>query len=90
MLFRSFYIFGFAGIIAVITGGILCKMLGFKNTYYVSNAFSIIGAIAIIIIQGKVIPFDTLEERHHFEAKSMPVLILILKLGIIMNFITTT
>ena len=89
-IFVNFYIFGIAGIIAVLTGGILCNRLGFKVTYYVSNIFSIVGSVAIIIIQGHLIPFDTPEQKEYFEEKSMPILILILKLGIIMNFITTT
>jgi len=89
-IFVNFYIFGVAGIIAVFTGGFLSSRKGFKFTYYVSNVFALVGSAAIIIIQGHLIPFDTVDQKEKFEEKSMPILILVLKLGIIMNFITTT
>lgn len=49
-IFVNFYIFGIAGIIAVLAGGILLSRSGLKTTYYISNIFAIIGSAAIIII----------------------------------------
>lgn len=49
-IFVNFYIFGIAGIIAVITGGFLLNLLGLKKTYIISNVLAIIGAIGMIFI----------------------------------------
>ena len=44
----------------------------------------------MIVVQEKAIPFESDEQRDVFDEKSMPILILILKMGIIMSFIITT
>ena len=44
----------------------------------------------MFIIQMKFIRFTNDDSREGFDEKLMPVLILILKMGIILSFITTT
>jgi len=49
-IFVNFYIFGIAGIIAVITGGITLNQFGLKTTYIISNVLAIAGSIGMIVI----------------------------------------
>jgi hypothetical protein len=49
-IFVNFYIFGAAGVIAVLTGGYLYNKIGLKYTYILSFWMSIIGACGILII----------------------------------------
>ncbi len=51
---------------------------------------SIVGLVGMFIIQIKLIKFSSDDSREGFDEKIMPVLILILKMGIILSFITTT
>ena len=89
-IFVNFYIFGAAGIAAVFLGGIFYSRLGLKLNFIVSFAMAIFGEIGMLIIQSKIIKFDSDELRDQFDERFMPFLILILKMGIIMGFITTT
>jgi len=89
-IFINFYIFGLAGIISVIVGGIILKIYGLKITYYISFIMGSIGCIGMIIIQGHVLNFNTVAQKEAFDEQCMPLLILILKMGVIMSFITTT
>jgi MFS family permease len=89
-IFINFYIFGAAGLIAVFVGGIVYKKYGLRWSYVLSFAMSIFGSVGMIIIQSKVLQFKSEELRDQFDEKFMPILILILKMGIIMSFIITT
>ena len=51
---------------------------------------SILGLVGMFIVQIKLIKFSNDDSREGFDEKLMPVLILILKMGIILSFITTT
>jgi predicted MFS family arabinose efflux permease len=50
-IFVNFYIFGAAGVIAVIIGGFLYTKLGVRNTYVLSFYLSIVGALGVIMVQ---------------------------------------
>lgn len=49
-IFVNFYIFGLAGIIAVITGGYTYKNYGMKFTYIFSLGISILGSTGMMVI----------------------------------------
>jgi hypothetical protein len=51
----NFYIFGAAGLAAVIFGGICYTKVGPRKSYLISYINSIIGCIGMIIIQSKVL-----------------------------------
>jgi MFS family permease len=89
-IFVNFYIFGAAGILAVLFGGIIYSKFGLRQSYLISFVMSILGCCGMLIIQTKVIHFDSDDERDKFDEKIMPMLILVLKMGIIHSFITTT
>lgn len=89
-IFVNFYIFGVAGILAVLFGGVIYAKLGLRQSYMISFLACIIGCIGMFIIQTKIIGFADEVERDKFDEKFMPILILILKMGIINSFITTT
>ena len=89
-IFVNFYIFGAAGIIAVVIGGVMYARYGMKFTYIISYNMCILGCIGMLLIQTKMIKFDSEALRNQFDEKLMPILILLLKLGIIISYITTT
>lgn len=89
-IFVNFYIFGAAGIAAVILGGYIYNCYGLRNSFAMSFFMCIIGCIGMLVIQLDLIQFANDAAREHFEEHAMPVLILILKMGIIMSFIITT
>jgi MFS family permease len=89
-IFVNFYIFGAAGIIAVFIGGVVYSRFGLRYSYVLSYVMSIIGAVGMLVIQTNAIAFETQALRDTFDEKFMPILILILKMGIIMSFIITT
>lgn len=49
-IFVNFYIFGAAGVVAVLIGGFLYKKMGMRNTYILSYYMSIIGAAGVVVI----------------------------------------
>jgi hypothetical protein len=49
-IFVNFYIFGAAGIIAVLLGGIFFSWYGLKKSFIISFWMSIIGNIGILVI----------------------------------------
>jgi len=49
-IFVNFYMFGGAGMLAVLTASFLSKKIGIKNTYIISYYLSLLGAIGIIIV----------------------------------------
>ena len=89
-IFVNFYIFGTAGIFAVIIGSFIFTRLGLKSSLFISHVMTIIGCLCILVVQTNVIPIADKERREAFEEKVMPGIILILKMGIIMSFIITT
>ena len=89
-IFVNFYIFGVAGILAVLFGGVIYAKLGLRQSYMISFLACIFGCIGMFVIQTKIIGFPDEADRDKFDEKCMPVLILILKMGIINSFITTT
>lgn len=89
-IFINFYMFGAAGVAAVISCSFLLTRIGFKNTYIYSFYMSIMGAIGIIVIEMNLLSFKDKEFKEKFEERAMPVIIVILKMGIIISFITTT
>ena len=89
-IFVNFYIFGLAGFVAVLIGAYLYSTFGLKTTYILSLNMSILGCIGMLIVQMKWMKFDSQVLRDQFDEKLMPVLILCLKIGIIVSFITTT
>jgi hypothetical protein len=89
-IFINFYIFGFAGIFAVLIGGVTFTKFGLKKSYLIAFIMSIVGLVGMFIVQIKILKFSTDDMREGFDEKIMPVLILILKMGIILSFITTT
>jgi hypothetical protein len=89
-IFVNFYIFGAAGLLAVFMSSIVYSKFGLRSSYMLSYTMSIIGSAGMIIIQSKVIIFSTEALRDEFDEKFMPMLILVLKMGIIMSFILTT
>lgn len=58
-IFVNFYIFGAAGIAAVFLGGIFYSKLGLKLNYIISFGMSIFGEFGMLIIQSKILKFDT-------------------------------
>jgi drug/metabolite transporter (DMT)-like permease len=56
-IFVNFYIFGAAGIAAVLVGGFCYKRYGLKNSFLISFVMSIIGCIGMLIVQTHLIPF---------------------------------
>jgi len=89
-IFINFYIFGVAGILAVFIGGLLYSTYGVRLSFFLSFGMSIFGCLGMLITQMKLIPFESDSDRDEFDEKSMPLLILVLKMGIIMSFIITT
>lgn len=89
-IFVNFYIFGAAGVLAVLIGSYLYLTFGMRYSFQVSFTMSIMGCFGMMVIQMKLIAFDSQDERELFEEKFMPFLILLLKMGIIMSFIITT
>lgn len=89
-IFINFYIFGAAGILAVIIGGCVYSTYGLKFSFLISFSMSIIGSIGMLLIQTKTFNFENQLLRDKFDENLMPVLILVLKMGIIMSFIVTT
>ena len=49
-IFVNFYMFGAAGVLAVLICSILLSKMGVKNTYILSYYMSIVGASAIMIV----------------------------------------
>lgn len=89
-IFINFYMFGGAGVCAVLAAGFLNKKIGVKRTYIISYYMSIVGALGIIFIEMNVLGFKNKAQKEQFEEKCMPAIILLLKMGIIISFITTT
>jgi len=89
-IFINFYIFGAAGILAVFISGIIYSHYGLRFSFFLSFFMAIIGLAGMLVIQMQLINFEDDQERDNFDEKFMPVLILILKMGIIMSFIITT
>lgn len=89
-IFINFYMFGLAGFIAVLIGGVVFSKYGLRFTYIVSFNMCIFGCIGMFVIQMKLIQFSTKAAQEIFNEQFMPVFILLLKMGIIISFITTT
>ena len=89
-IFINFYIFGAAGIVSVFLGGWMYNKFGTRFTFVLSFNASILGCLGMLLIQTKAIHFDSQAKRDAFDEKLMPILILILKMGIITSYITTT
>jgi hypothetical protein len=49
-IFVNFYIFGAAGVVAVIMAGFAYKRYGLKNSFLISFTLSVIGCIGMLII----------------------------------------
>lgn len=58
-IFVNFYIFGAAGIIAVLLGGVMYAKFGLKLTYVISFNMCILGCIGVLLIQTKVMRFES-------------------------------
>ena len=56
-IFVNFYMFGAAGVLAVLIGSFLYNKLGVKNTYIMSYYMSMVGALSILFIQMNVLGF---------------------------------
>jgi Na+/melibiose symporter-like transporter len=56
-IFINFYMFGAAGVLAVILGSFLADKIGVKNTYILSYYMSLVGAFSILFIQMNVLGF---------------------------------
>lgn len=56
-IFVNFYIFGAAGIVAVILGGYMYTRYGLRNSYALSFIMSIVGCIGMLVIQLDLISF---------------------------------
>lgn len=89
-IFINFYMFGLAGFIAVLIGGVVFSKYGLRFTYISSFNMCIVGCIGMFVIQMKLIKFSTQVAQESFNEQFMPVFILLLKMGIIISFITTT
>jgi hypothetical protein len=89
-IFINFYIFGAAGLLAVLLSGWIYKKWGLKISYYSAFFMSILGCIGMFLIQIKFFKFANQGLRDTFDERLMPVLILIMKMGIITGFIITT
>jgi hypothetical protein len=89
-IFVNFYIFGAAGIAAVVICGLTFNKFGLKKSLFISHIMCIIGCLGVLVVQTKVIPFSDQKDQEAFEEKVMPAIILTLKMGIIMSFIITT
>lgn len=89
-IFINFYMFGLAGFIAVLIGGVVFSSYGLRFTYVVSFNMCIFGCIGMLVIQMKLISFSSQAAMETFNEQFMPVFILLLKMGIIISFITTT
>lgn len=89
-IFVNFYIFGAAGVVAVLISGSTYARLGLKTSYLIAFGMSIFGTLGMVVIQMNLIHFENKQARDAFDEKLMPGLILILKMGIIMSFIITT
>lgn len=57
-IFINFYIFGAAGILAVIIGGCVYSTYGLKFSYLISFSMSVIGCIGMLLIQTKSFNFE--------------------------------
>ena len=62
-IFVNFYIFGIAGLLAVLIGGYLYSKFGLRPTFILSLNMSIIGCVGMLVVQMKWIHFDTHELR---------------------------
>lgn len=62
-IFVNFYIFGAAGIIAVLLGGVFFSWYGLKKSFIISFWMSIIGNVGILVIQSKCISFSDQAKR---------------------------
>lgn len=89
-IFTNFYMFGAAGVCAVISCSFLLGKYGFKKTYIISYYMSIIGALGIIMVETNLLAIKDKEQKERFEERIMPFIIVTLKMGIIISFITTT
>ena len=49
-IFVNFYIFGIAGIVAVILGSYLFDRFGLRFTYFLSFNMSIIGCVGMLVV----------------------------------------
>ena len=89
-IFVNFYIFGGAGIAAVLLSSVVYARFGLKNSLYLGHGLCIVGCLGALVVQTHLIPFA--EQRHQelFEERVMPAIILALKMGIIVSFIITT
>ena len=54
-IFVNFYMFGVAGFIAVLFGGVLFSRYGLKSTYLMSLNMCIFGCIGMFVIQMKLL-----------------------------------
>jgi hypothetical protein len=89
-IFTNFYVFGIAGLLSVVAGGYLYAAKGLKFTYYAAHVLCLIGCGGMLMIQCQVFTFASDEAKDSFDEILMPILILILKMGIIIGYITTT
>ena len=63
-IFINFYMFGGAGVVAVLLGSYLLFKIGVRNTYILSFYLSIIGALGITFIQMNVLGFKDKEKKE--------------------------
>lgn len=89
-IFTNFYVFGIAGLLSVVAGGYLYTAKGLKFTYYTAHVLCVIGCGGMLMIQCQVFTFESEDAKDKFDEVLMPILILILKMGIIIGYITTT
>ena len=66
-IFVNFYIFGIAGIVAVILGSYLFDRFGIRFTYFLSFNMSIIGCVGMLVVQMKLFKFDSPALRDKFD-----------------------
>lgn len=88
-IFINFYIFGAAGLVAVLVGGWLYAQFGLRFSYFLSFTMSILGCLGLLVVQLNLLGFEE-ADRDNFNESVMPFLILLLKMGIIMAYIITT
>ena len=68
-IFINFYIFGFAGIFAVLIGGVTFTKFGLKKSYLIAFIMSIVGLVGMFIVQIKILKFSTDDMREGFDEK---------------------
>ena len=56
-IFVNFYIFGAAGIAAVLISGLTFTRIGLKNSLFASHVMCIIGCAGVLVVQTNVVPF---------------------------------